>query len=160
MDRISGEVTSPTLLYKVEPDYSEKAKRAKIQGVVMLAMEDWEDGRAHNIRVVKSPGYGLDEKAIEAVWQWRFKPGTKDGKPVRVAVQVHVGFRPAARRGGETAGTCRSNPLERNGTLSSMPGPVCYTLACSRARSPPRPSGLQYWRSQLSLGFGSPTLAA
>lgn len=91
--RIGGGVSSPRLLHKVEPEYSEDARKAKYQGTVALAIEVWEDGVAHNIRVVRSLGLGLDEKAIEAVSQWRFTPGQKDGKPVRVAAQVQVSFR-------------------------------------------------------------------
>ena len=91
--RISSEVTSPRLLRKVEPEYSEKARKAKLQGTVMLGMEVWEDGKPHNMRVLRSLGMGLDEKAVEAVRQWVFVPGKKDGQPVRVAVQVKVTFR-------------------------------------------------------------------
>ncbi len=91
--RIGGGVSSPRLLHKVEPEYSEEARKAKYQGTVMLAVEVWEDGIAHNIRVVRSLGLGLDEKAMQAVRQWRFAPGRKDGKPVRVAAQIQVSFR-------------------------------------------------------------------
>ena len=91
--RIGGGVSSPRLLSKVEPEYSEKARKANHQGVVSLSVEIWEDGLAHNIRVVRSLGLGLDEKAVEAVKQWRFRPGKKDGKPVRVHAQVAVSFR-------------------------------------------------------------------
>jgi TonB family protein len=51
------------------------------------------DGDAHDIKVIRSLGLGLDEKAIEAVSQWKFKPGMKDGEPVNVAVTVEVTFR-------------------------------------------------------------------
>ena len=88
-----GGVTSPRLLYKVEPEYSETARKARIEGTVFLTVEIWEDGKAHNIRVLRSLGYGLDEQAIKAVKQWRFSPGKKDGKPVRVAAQIQVSFR-------------------------------------------------------------------
>ena len=90
---IGGEVTSPRLLYKVEPEYSTKARKAGLEGTVMLAIEVWEDGKAHNIRVLRSLEMGLDEKAVKAVEQWRFKPGMKDGEPVKVAAQVQVTFR-------------------------------------------------------------------
>ncbi len=100
--RTSNEVTPPRLLSKVEPEYSDEAKRLGIEGVVILSPEIWQDGRPHNIRVSKSLGHGLDEKAIEAVEQWRFSPGTKGGKAVRVQVQIEVSFRlikdPVARR--------------------------------------------------------------
>ena len=91
--RIGGGVSAPRLLYKEEPEYSEEARKAKYQGVVMLAVEVWEDGLAHNIRVLRSLGLGLDEKAVEAVKKWKFSPGKKDGKPVRVAAQIQVSFR-------------------------------------------------------------------
>ena len=91
--RIGGGVSQPRLLYKVEPEYSEEARKAKYQGIVMLAVEVWEDGLAHNIRVLRSLGLGLDEKAVEAVKQWKFSPGKKDGKPVKVLAQIQVSFR-------------------------------------------------------------------
>lgn len=88
-----GGVTSPRLLYKVEPEYSEEARNAGIQGTVLLAVEVWEDGLAHNIRVLRSLGFGLDEKAIEAAQKWKFAPGSKNGEPVRVAAQIQMSFR-------------------------------------------------------------------
>ncbi len=91
--RIGGGVSPPRVLFKVEPEYSEEARKAKYQGTVMLQVEVWEDGIAHNIRIVRSLGLGLDEKAVDAVRRWRFSPGKKDGKPVRVAAQIQVSFR-------------------------------------------------------------------
>ncbi len=91
--RTGGEVTPPRLRSKVEPNYSEKARKAGLEGVVMLSIEIWEDGRPHNIRVMRGLGLGLDEQAVEAVEQWRFSPGEKDGKPVKVQAQVEVTFR-------------------------------------------------------------------
>ena len=91
--RIGGGVSAPTLIYKKEPEYSEDARKAKYQGTVTLYVEVGPDGKAHNIRVLHSLGLGLDEKAIEAVNQWKFKPGAKDGKAVWVAASVEVNFR-------------------------------------------------------------------
>jgi periplasmic protein TonB len=91
--RVGGGVSPPTLLYKVEPEYSEEARRAKYQGTVVLYVEVSPDGKAHNLRVVRSLGLGLDEKAMEAVNKWKFKPGLKDGKPVTVAATIEVNFR-------------------------------------------------------------------
>ena len=93
MFRIGGGVSPPRLTYKVEPEYSEEARKAKYQGTVVLAIQVWEDGRAHNIRVIRSLGLGLDEQAIEAVQQWKFVPGKKDGIPVKVRANVEVNFR-------------------------------------------------------------------
>ena len=86
-------IRTPALLYKREPDYSEEARRAKWQGSVVLQVDISESGEATNVQVVRTLGLGLDEKAIEAVQQWRFRPATKDGKPVAVQVQVGVEFR-------------------------------------------------------------------
>jgi periplasmic protein TonB len=91
--RVGGGVTAPTLLYKVEPEYSEEARKAKYQGTVVLYVEVDPAGKAKNLRVVRSLGLGLDEKAIEAVNKWRFRPGYKDGKPVTVAATIEVNFR-------------------------------------------------------------------
>jgi TonB family protein len=86
-------VTAPSLLFKVEPEYSEEARRAKYQGVVLLYVEVDPSGRATDIRVQRSLGLGLDEKAIEAVKKWKFLPGKKDGKAVAVAATIEVNFR-------------------------------------------------------------------
>jgi protein TonB len=91
--RVGGGVSSPRLTRKVDPEYSEEARKAKYSGVVVLAVEVWPDGRAHNIRVVRSLGLGLDEKAIAAVQQWEFVPGRKEGAPVKVTAQIEVNFR-------------------------------------------------------------------
>jgi len=78
---------------KVEPEYSEEARRAKWQGTVVLSVIVDELGRPRNIRVFHSLGLGLDQKAVDAVSQWRFKPGRKDGKPVPVIATIEVNFR-------------------------------------------------------------------
>ncbi len=91
--RVGGGVTAPKLLYKTEPEYSEIARATKYQGTVTLQVEIGPDGLAHNIQVVRSLGMGLDEKAIDAVSQWHFAPGTKDGQPVTVAAAIEVNFR-------------------------------------------------------------------
>jgi protein TonB len=91
--RMGGGVTAPTVLYKVEPEYSEEARKAKYQGTVVLYVEVDTNGRPRNLRVVRSLGLGLDEKAIEAVEKWKFRPGYKDGHPVIVAATIEVNFR-------------------------------------------------------------------
>ena len=91
--RVGGGVTAPSLLYKVEPEYSEEARKAKYQGTVLLYVQVDPSGKAVNIRVLHSLGLGLDEKAMEAVKKWKFKPGVKDGKAVTVEAQIEVNFR-------------------------------------------------------------------
>jgi TonB family protein len=86
-------VTSPELVSKVEPEYSEEARKAKFSGSVLLSIIINTDGKAEDIHVLKSVGMGLDEKAIEAVQKWRFKPGKNKGVPVKVRAQVEVNFR-------------------------------------------------------------------
>jgi TonB family protein len=91
--RVGGGVTAPGLLFKSEPEYSEEARAAKFQGTVLLYIEVAPDGTAQNIRVTRPLGLGLDEKAIEAVRRWKFRPGQKDGQPVTVAATIEVNFR-------------------------------------------------------------------
>ncbi len=91
--RIGGGVSAPLLLFKVEPEYSEEARKAKFQGTVVLSVVVDERGNPRDLKVVRALGLGLDDKAIEAVQKWRFKPGYKDGKPVAVAAMIEVNFR-------------------------------------------------------------------
>jgi TonB family protein len=91
--RVGGGVTAPTLQHKVEPEYSEEARKAKFQGTVVLYIEVDTTGKATNIHVIRSLGLGLDEKAIEAVKKWTFIPGKKNGVPVTVQATVEVNFR-------------------------------------------------------------------
>ena len=91
--RAGGDVSKPELLKKVEPQYTEEARAAKYQGVVVVSVIIEPDGTADNIQVVKSLGLGLDEKAIESVQQWIFKPGTKNGVAVPVKATIEVNFK-------------------------------------------------------------------
>jgi protein TonB len=85
-------VTPPQLVYKVEPEFSEEARKAKYQGVVVLTIQVDPGGNVRNIHVRQSLGLGLDEKAIEAVSHWRFRPAILDGKPVTTEAVVQVNF--------------------------------------------------------------------
>lgn len=89
----SAGVIAPRPVYDPEPEYSEEARKIKQQGIVVLSVIVDEQGRPANIRVARSLGMGLDEKAIEAVKKWKFTPGRKDGIPVAVQVNVEVNFR-------------------------------------------------------------------
>jgi len=91
--RSGHNISAPQLIYKVEPEFSEEARKAKYSGVVVLQIEVDTNGKARSFRVVQSPGLGLDKKAVDAVMQWRFKPGYQDGKPVVTAATVEVNFR-------------------------------------------------------------------
>jgi periplasmic protein TonB len=90
----TGGVGYPSCVYCPDPKYSEEARKAKYQGTVVLQAVITPDGRATDIQVVKGPGLGLEEKAVEAVKQWRFKPAIGPaGKPVPVIVPIEVTFR-------------------------------------------------------------------
>jgi len=88
-----GDVTSPSVISKVDPQYTEDARQQKIAGSVMLSMVIGTDGIAHDISVLRSLDPGLDRKAAEAVEQWHFAPGTLKGEPVAVRAVVEVNFR-------------------------------------------------------------------
>lgn len=91
--RIGGSVSEPVCLYCPDPEYSEEARKAKYQGVVVLWAIVDETGRAREIRIQKSLGLGLDEEAVRAVQNWRFKPAQRYGKPVPVYMTIEVNFR-------------------------------------------------------------------
>jgi TonB family protein len=90
--RVGGGVSAPRVLENPSPDYSEEARKAKYQGTVVLWLIVGSDGRPRDVRVARSLGMGLDQKAIEAVKQWRFQPALKDGSPVAVQINVEVNF--------------------------------------------------------------------
>jgi periplasmic protein TonB len=91
--RIGGGVSPPSILFKVEPEYSEEARKAKFQGTVLLYVVVDEKGNPRDIKILRPLGLGLDQKAVEAVEKWKFTPGKKDGKPVPVQAQIEVNFR-------------------------------------------------------------------
>lgn len=91
--RIGGDVSAPVLVSKVEPEYSEEARKAKYSGSVLLSIVVDQNGLPRDIKIVRPLGLGLDQKAIEAVMKWRFRPGMKGGRAVPVQAQVEVSFR-------------------------------------------------------------------
>ncbi len=86
-------VTAPKAIRTRDPEYSEAARQARTQGTVVLWIVICADGRVGQVRIQKSLGHGLDQKAIEAVRQWRFEPARKGGAPVAVQVNIEVNFR-------------------------------------------------------------------
>jgi TonB family protein len=91
--RVGNGTKAPSLLSKVEPEYSEEARAAKYMGTVLLKIVVDVDGKAKDIQVVNALGLGLDEQAVLAVRQWTFKPGEKDGAPVPVLAQIEINFK-------------------------------------------------------------------
>jgi len=92
--RIGGGVSAPLVLHAVDPEFSDEARRAKYQGLVLIQMIVDAQGNPQNPKVVRPLGMGLDEKALEAVRQYKLKPAMKDGKtPVPVMITIEVNFR-------------------------------------------------------------------
>jgi TonB family protein len=92
--RVGGGVSAPVALNDVEAEFSDEARRAKYQGVCLISLIVDAQGNPQNPRVVRALGMGLDEKAIEAVKKYKFKPAMKDGHtPVPVMITVEVNFR-------------------------------------------------------------------
>jgi protein TonB len=90
--KIGGGVSTPVVIYQVEPEFSEEARKAKFMGVVLVNLIVGSDGLPKNVHVLQGVGMGLNEKAVEAVRQYRFKPAMENGKPVPVELNVEVNF--------------------------------------------------------------------
>jgi protein TonB len=89
---VGGSVKPPALLSKVDPEFSEEARKAKFSGNVVVSLIVDEQGAPTNVRCLRDIGMGLCGKAVEAVRQYRFQPATQNGKPVKVDVNIEVNF--------------------------------------------------------------------
>jgi len=90
--RIGGGVSAPVVIFQVDPEFSEEARKAKFMGVVTVNLWVDEKGNPQHVRVLRGVGMGLDEKAMEAVKQYKFKPAMEGGKPVLVELNIEVNF--------------------------------------------------------------------
>ena len=88
-----GPVKPPRVTKQPDPEYTEIARNARLQGIVLLQAEITEDGQLRNVEIRKALGLGLDEAAVEAVQKWRFQPAIWGGQPVAVKLNVEVNFR-------------------------------------------------------------------
>lgn len=146
-------IIAPRVLYKTDPSYTPEAKAAEIEGDVVLSFYVGPDGVAHSIRLVRGIAPGLDEKAIEAVGQWRFEPGTKDGAPVAVAATVQVRFRLI-----RDAQVSNHPKLERAaGIVGDIASRFYLSNTCPQIRSKPlfawTAGDMQVWQSCTASGF-------
>jgi TonB family protein len=91
--KMGAGISAPVPLTRIEPQYTDEARVAQLQGTVLVSVEIGADGLPHNMQVVRGLGLGLDERAVEAIQQWIFKPGMKDGQPVPVQASIEVNFR-------------------------------------------------------------------
>ena len=87
-------VSLPVAVYEVKPEYTRAAMQAKIQGAVWMSIVVNDTGEVADVQVSQSldSEFGLDQEAVDAAWQWKFKPGAKDGHPVAVRVTVEMRF--------------------------------------------------------------------
>jgi len=93
LDESNGNLTEPVLLEQVTPPYTEEARKARVEGVVVLQCIVRKDGNVDSCKVIRSIGYGLDELAIKSIeTKWRFKPATREGKPVDFDAHIEVSF--------------------------------------------------------------------
>jgi protein TonB len=88
-----GGVSAPVLIYDPDPEFSDEARRAKYQGICLVGLIVDAQGNPQQVHVVRPLGMGLDEKAIEAVRQYKFKPAMFKGKAVPVEINIEVNFR-------------------------------------------------------------------
>jgi protein TonB len=91
--KVGGGVSAPRAIFAPDPQYSDEARKAKYQGTVILWVIVGADGRPRDVKVARTLGMGLDEKAIEAVRMWKFAPAMKGETPVAVQINVEVNFR-------------------------------------------------------------------
>jgi TonB family protein len=90
--KVGRGVSPPTVISRVEPAYSDEARDAKYQGTVVVRATVHKDGTLTVDKVVRELGLGLDQKAIEALEMWKFKPATRNGEPVAVELNIEVNF--------------------------------------------------------------------
>jgi TonB family protein len=113
--KAGGDVIAPRAVYAPDPEYSEEARRAELQGQCVLWMVVGADGKPRDVRIARSLDSGLDEKSIEAIRTWRFEPARKDGQAVAVQINVETSFRLYSSPGLPAA----LDPISRQGTEAS-----------------------------------------
>jgi TonB family protein len=91
--RAGGGISAPQVIFKVDPEYTEIARSLMVTGTVVARLIVQADGSADNITVTRPVGYGLDQKAVDAIASWKFRPGEKAGQPVAVIVTIEINFR-------------------------------------------------------------------
>jgi TonB family protein len=112
MMRPGGDVKAPQLLTLIDPDSNDYAQKNNIAGMVFLKMVVDASGRPSNVTIVRPIGFGLDEKAVEAIQRAQFRPGTLNGKPIPELVNLQVTFRIYSDRTRPTGGKSRPVPTQ------------------------------------------------
>jgi protein TonB len=93
LDHVRPDVTAPKAVYTPNPEYTDRARRQKIRGSVVLSIVITDKGVVRGAKVVTGLDKDLDKQALKAVGAWRFEPATKDGKPVAVRLKVETDFK-------------------------------------------------------------------
>jgi TonB family protein len=93
LDHVGRGVTVPKAVYMPDPEYTDRVRKKKIRGSVVLSIVVTDKGTVRDAKVVTGVDKDLDKQALKAVSGWRFEPATKDGKPVAVRVKVEVDFK-------------------------------------------------------------------
>jgi len=91
--QIGGAIVKPEVIRRVQPNYTEVARKARVQGVVIVEAIVDKQGSVTNVRVLKGLPMGLEQSAMDAVKQWKFKPATLNGRPVSVYFVLTINFR-------------------------------------------------------------------
>jgi protein TonB len=91
--RVGGNVLAPVAVLRIEPEYTEIARRARIQGIVIIEAVIDRQGNVTDARIIKGLPMGLDQEALRAIKRWKFKPGTLNGQPVPVYFNLSINFR-------------------------------------------------------------------
>jgi protein TonB len=91
--QVGGDVQAPVKIHNPQPQYTEIARKARLQGVVIVQAIIDKEGNVTNVKVLKGLGMGLDQAAVDAIKKWRFEPATLHGKPVAVYYNLTVNFR-------------------------------------------------------------------
>lgn len=90
--RVGGDVKAPVVLHRVEPMYTDEARKARVSGIVIVQAIIDKSGNVRDVQVLKPLPFGLDQAAVDAVKQWKFAPATRNGEPVDVIFNLTVSF--------------------------------------------------------------------
>lgn len=139
--RVGGGVTAPRAIHTPEPQLSDEARQGRVQGSVVLTAVIDATGKPGDVRVTRSLGMGLDEKAIQAIRNWKFQPAMKDGRPVAAQVNIEVAF---ANGGAKSSVTSPTSALPTSTPVSSIDKKLHPKLAatyeCWRAQKEAAPA--------------------
>jgi|CZKR01.1.fsa_nt_gi protein TonB len=92
-DKVVPGVTAPKPVYHPDPEYTDRARKKKIRGPVVVSIVVTDEGKVRDAQIASGLDKDLDKQALKAVSAWRFEPATKDGKPVAVRIKVEVDYR-------------------------------------------------------------------